>query len=67
MKGGGPPLLRRAAPSALLLPEGIARRVDAHHDSARIEELRLGASSRILARSCASVFAIASPPPRLGR
>src|SRR5262245_16778434 len=28
--------------SALLLPEGIARRMDAHHDSARIEELRLG-------------------------
>ena len=27
---------------ALLLPEGIARRVNAHHDSARIEELRLG-------------------------
>src|SRR5262249_18541500 len=28
--------------SALLLPEGIARRVDTHHDSARIEELQPG-------------------------
>src|SRR5215471_19244303 len=35
-------LFRCAARSALLLPEGMARGVDAHHDSARIEELRLG-------------------------
>jgi CheY-like chemotaxis protein len=35
--GQVPPSLR----SALLLPESIACRVDAHHDSTRIEELRL--------------------------
>src|SRR5262249_26138275 len=35
-------LFRCAARSALLLPEGIARRVDAHHDSTRVKELRVG-------------------------
>ena len=32
----------QSLPSALLFPKGIARRGHAHHDSTRIEELRLG-------------------------